>query len=289
MKLRIIASLFLSLFTLSLISCSKTESVANEAITLALKTKPGDKQMISTIIDQHIITKVMEQDLTIDQTIEMDMSILTKESKADTSFILDAAFERWAMKMNMGGAGISNSVEFDTKDTTKNSGDMAKIMSQMFTKLIGQTFTMEMARNGKVTSSNMKEVLAKLMPQGSQTTMNNDALGTVPFPDHPIKPGDSWKAELERDFSNTKTLVRSNYMLKEVKDGNALLSIEGEIVEKGSDKKLGSVNGTFSIVVASGMLKNGEIKMKLDMDVDNPAGGKQHMNMDQTIKMAGRI
>lgn len=292
MKLRTIAFLFLSLFSLSFIACSKSETGAagtDGPITLALKTKAGDKQLISTKIDQHMVTKVMEQDLVIDQKIEMDMTVITKESKADTAFVLEAAFDRWAMKMDMGGAGISNSAEFDTKDSTKNRGDMANIMSQMFSKLIGQPFTMEMSRNGKVTSSNMKEVMAKIMPQGSQSSMNNDAFGTVPFPDHPVKPGDSWTAELERDFATKKTLMKSKYTLKEVKDGVAYLTIDGEVTDKGANMKLGSISGTFSIVVATGLFKDGEIKMKLDMDVDNPAGGKQHMNMDQTVKMAGRM
>jgi hypothetical protein len=289
MKFRHFAFALITLLSVVQLGCSKSDqSSENGAITLAINTKPGDKQVITTDIDQHITTKVMEQDLKIDQMIEMDMTLTTKEVKDTSGFILEGTFDRWAMNMNMNGAGMSNSAEFDTKDSTKNKGDMAPMMNQLFSKMIGQVFTMEMAKNGKVISSNMKEVMSKIMPPGSTNSMSDDAMATVPFPDHPVKPGDTWPGTIERELSGKTSIFKAEYKLKEVKDGIAYLTFTGEVLNKADSKKLGTMNGSYSISTASGMLKDAEVKMLLDMEVDNPAGTKQPVKMDQTIKMTGK-
>lgn len=285
MQIRSLLFIFLSVFSVTFLACSKG---GGDAITLALHTKPGDKQAISTDIDQHITTKVMEQDLKIDQRIQMDMTLTTKEAKGDSLFVLEGTFDRWAMKMDMNGAGMTNSAEFDTRDTSKNKGEMAPMMQSLFSKMIGQAFTMEMAKNGKVISTNMKEVMSQVMPPGASNTMSDESLNTVPFPDHPVKPGDTWKGETERDFSGNKAAIKAEYKLAEVKDGIAHLTFTGEIIRKSDSLKLGTMSGTYSIATATGMLRNGEVKMLMEVEVDTPAGTKQQMKIDQTIKLTGK-
>jgi hypothetical protein len=288
MQIRSSIFIFLTLFSFTFLACSKTDPSGDGAITLALNTKVGDKQLITTDIDQHITTKVMEQDLKIDQRIQMDMTLMTKEVKGDSAFVIEGTFDRWAMKMDMNGAGMSNSAEFDTQDSTKNKGEMAPMMMGIFSKMVGQAFLMEMKKTGRVISSNIKEIMAKILPPGSSSAMTDDAMSTVPFPDHPVKPGDSWKGEIERDFTGKKAVFKADYTLKEVKDGVAHLGVVGEIVMKEDSKKLGTMTGTYSIATTTGMLKNGEIKMLIDMEIDSPAGTKQQMKMDQTITMTGK-
>jgi hypothetical protein len=288
MKFRQFGSLLL-LVSLVTFGCSKSDQSGDGSIKLEVKSKVGDKQMIETDIVQHITTKVMEQDLTIDQTIEMDMALTTKEVK-DTggSIILMGVFDRWAMKMDMQGASMTNSAEFDTKDSTKNKGEMAPMMQQLFSRMIGLPFEMEMTKNGKVVRTNMKEVMSQVMPPGSTNAMSDDAMATVPFPDHPVKPGDTWPGDIERDMSGKKVMYKSTYTLKEVKDGVAHISFNGDLLQKEDNKKLGTMGGTYSLATATGMLREAEIKMQIDMEVDNPAGTKQQVKMDQTIKMTGK-
>lgn len=281
-------ALFLLAFLSLAVGCSKSETPGDGPITLAINTKPGDKQVIETDIDQKITTQVMEQDLKIDQKIEMDMTLTTKEAKDTSSFIIEGVFDRWAIKMDMDGANMSNSAEFDTKDSTKNKGEMAPMMSQMFTRMIGLPFTLEMGRNGKVINTNMKEVMATVMPPGASNSIGDDGMSTVPFPDHPVSPGDSWTGEIEKDVSGNKTVFKANYTLKDVKDGVATIAFTGEVLNKTDNKKLGTMTGTYGLSSTTGMLKTGDIKMHLDMEVDNPAGTKQRVQMDQTIKMTGK-
>jgi uncharacterized protein DUF6263 len=292
MKLRHFVFVLICIFSLLEFGCSKggeQTSSKDGPITLAINTKPGDKQNITTAIEQHMTTKVMEQDLKIDQSITMDMSLTTKEVKdTSASFVFEGTFDRWAMKMDMNGAGMSNSAEFDTKDSTKNRGEMAAMMSQVFNKMIGQPFLIEMSKTGKVLKTNMKELMAKIIPPGSSNSMGDDAMGTVPFPDHPVKPGDTWVGEIEREVSGKFSVFKANYTLKEVKDGLAYLTFDGEIMNKDDKKKFGTMNGTYSIATATGMLKDGEIKMQIDMEVPNPSGTKQQVKMNQTIKMTGK-
>jgi len=162
------------------------------------------------------------------------------------------------------------------------------MMSQLFSKMVGQPFMMEMARNGKVLNTNMKEVMAKIMPKGSTSGMSDDAMTTVSFPEHPVKPGDTWKGEIERELSDKTTVMKATYTLKEVKNGIAYLTFIGEVLNKEDNKKLGTTSGTYGISTTTGMLVNGDIKMLLDMEVPNPAGTKQQLKLDQTIKMTGK-
>jgi len=273
MKLR------LSLLILSLVflatSCSKKEDAppASEGIKLELKLKQGDNYKIATDMVQKIVMDSKGQKVDMNQTMRFEIGMLVKEVKPDRNIVTENTYERMMMKQKMTGP-INGETEIDTKGDIKK-GMMSELLLEQFKKMIGMKYTMEFDTLSNIKSTNLGEIMGKISPGAGKSMSENMNGSSVPFPANPVKVGETWKGEVEKNLAGYNAKIVSTYTLKEVKGDIAQITVDGKML-KSDDNQIGSITGTFDVTLSTGWTSQANIKIKMDIEI---AQGETKMPM----------
>ncbi|GGH11277.1 hypothetical protein GCM10007422_30390 [Pedobacter zeae] len=287
-RMRILATLILSLVSIG--------SFAQKTYVLRQNYPVGNKYNFSFISDQMINQKISGRNVHSTQTIETDYTFdITEAHNGDKD--IKVTYNRSFMKSTaMGNAMTLNS---DDQDSTKNNP---------FRGIKGASFFMTVGPNGGIKTvagidkmlDNMSQRMSKDTGQVKQIKnalskqFNNEVVKQTMessfkiYPDKAVKIGDSWTVDTKMQMSMPIETI-TQYTLKEIKDGMAILGVKGTLISKGDFEVMGNKietdlsgtnSGETSIDVKTGIVLNSHLRVEL-------YGKMKSMGQDIDFEMQG--
>jgi len=241
-----------------------------EKIDLQLNMQKGTSHKVNFSMNMN--NNVSVGDVTIDMMINMgmDMTFAVKDVNETGVHTVDLTYDR--IKMKMTGPV---EMDFDSAKKEEDPGPSGKI----FGALAGETLTMIMNRQAKVTDVKGFEKLAEKLgvPKNQLESQRQQMTQMVaPLPDKPVGIGDSWESTMKTPDPNLPATISAKYTLTGRKDGLAMIKLDGTIK---SDQGInGTLSGTMSVEEKTGWTKNADIEMKIK-------GTVQGAKMNMTGKM----
>ena len=163
-------------------------------------------------------------DLTIDQSTTQTLSSVVDDVAADGTATLRQSVD--AIKMEMNSPMMTMAYDSATPDA--NTGPMAAMLKDVFSQMIGQSYTVTIAPSGEVKKvdgiSRLADKMFKNIPpdpamagmlDGLKANLSDDAMRNLftqsfpQFPDKPIKVGDSWDLQSSSANPMLGTLLTS--------------------------------------------------------------------------------
>ncbi len=286
--MRILATLILSLVSIG--------SFAQKTYVLRQNYPVGNKYNFSFISDQMINQKISGRNVHSTQTIETDYTFdITEGHNGDKD--IKVTYNRSFMKSTaMGNAMTLNS---DDQDSTKNNP---------FRGIKGASFFMTVGPNGGIKTvagidkmlDNMSQRMSKDTGQVKQIKkalskqFNNEVVKQTMessfkiYPEKAVKIGDSWTVDTKMQMSMPIETI-TQYTLKEIKDGMAILGVKGTLISKGDFEVMGNKietdlsgtnSGETSIDVKTGIVLNSHLRVEL-------YGKMKSMGQDIDFEMQG--
>lgn len=220
----------------------------------------------------------------VQQSSENELSYKVREVKSD-KYILDVNFKRFKEKISVQGKTMG----FDT-NVARPSNEMNANKYDFFKTVVGNSFTMEISKGGKVLNvtgldeirnkvkTKMEKGLnqedKKVLEQMLQVSVSKEAMAAMfmesigYYPQKPVKMGDKW--EMNNNVGKAK--AHMEYKLSAIDDNQASIKISGNSSAndsqtskegmKVSQNLKGSVNGTAKIDVKSGWVNSVTIEKK---------------------------
>lgn len=189
---------------------------------------------------------------------EMDMQYFPKEEK-DGVFTIENVIDDLKVNMMVGMQTISYNSKEEPED------EMSKMIGEQFSALIDQKIVTYINEEGKTIDVEFSGAEMASMDMSSMTKNL-----TAAFPDHPVKPGDSWTQELT-DNELTGTSVVINYTYKEENDEGYVLDIQGEVKDN-SENSVGTMEGYYLLDKDTHITKKSEVMMNMSnmgMEISN--------------------
>ena len=245
-------------------SCSKESGGSNEKVQLLFQPEQG-REMISTM-DIHSETKMLGMSIPLDMNVEYSM-IPTEVS--DTAVLVKFTYNRIYMKMQN---PMTGAVEYDSE---KPEGIGADKMVEIYSGIIGKSFTVKFDRYGNVVemkdqSSEMGQVMGAF---SNATDIKQYIQNVVPvFPEEAVGRADSWTRKIVTDDESGLS-VETKYTVKRVDENELVLELEGKVYPSAQDSMnvmievSGGLDGELTVDRNSGWTRHGLIIQDLQMKV----------------------
>lgn len=286
--MKIIITLLCSLASLG-VWAQKTYSLKQNYTT-------GNKYDFSFVSDQIINQKIAGRSINSTQTIGTDYIFdITEGHNRDKD--IKVTYNRLFMKSNAMGNAMT--LSSDDQDSTKKNP---------FSGLKGASFYMTISPAGVVKTvagidkmldnmavrmskdtSQVKQFKNALSKQFSNEIVKQTMESSFKiYPDKAVKIGDSWTVDTKMQMSIPIETI-TQYTLKEVKDGIAILSVKGTLVSKGNFEAMGNKmetdlqgtnSGETSIEIKTGIVQNSHLRVEL-------YGKMKSMGQDIDFEMQG--
>lgn len=195
-------------------------------------------------------------------------------------------------------------------DSDMPSEDEAPYIKQICAPYVGMSTTMELDGSDQVRSfSGMDAILKKISAEAAgnpffsemKSGITNDAAKLtwgdnrwIVLPDHPVKPGDTWKRQNENDVPQIGKLVSDfSCKLERITDSNgrklAVIAYTGKTTQPQPDGEDGSAStqggglklkedatfkGTATVDVDAGQIINQTRDMQMTLEMPSPGGGE---------------
>jgi len=283
--------IFTLLFSLtSLVVC------AQKTYVLKQNYPTGNRYDFSFVSDQIINQKITGKSINSTQTIGTDYIFdITEGHNGDKD--LKVTYNKLYMKSNAMGNAMT--LSSDDQDSTKKNP---------FSGLKGASFYMTISPSGTIKTvagidqmldnmairmtndtSQVKQIKNALSKQFSNEIVKQTMESSFKiYPDKPVKIGDSWTVDTKMQMSMPIETI-TQYTLKEVKDGIAILSVKGTLVSKGNFEAMGNKmetdlqgtnSGETSIDIKTGIVLNSHLRVEL-------YGKMKSMGQDIDFEMQG--
>jgi len=269
---------------------------AQKAYVLKQNYPTGNKYDFSFVSDQIIKQKIAGRSINSTQTIGTDYIFdVTEGHNGDKD--IKVTYNKLFMKSNAMGNAMT--LSSDDQDSTKKNP---------FSGLKGASFYMTISPNGVVKTvagidrmldnmasrmtkdtSQVKQFKNALSKQFSNEIVKQTMESSFKiYPDKAVKIGDSWTVDTKMQMSMPIETI-TQYTLKEVKAGIALLSIKGTLVSKGSFEAmgnkmetdlLGTNTGEAAVDIKTGIVLNSHLRVEL-------YGKMKSMGQDIDFEMQG--
>lgn len=262
-------------------SSSKSSS-AGDAIELKLNVKSGDQFTYEMTTTQKMTQSLMGKKIDLNQEMIFTFDYTVKSQSANETN-LEATYKRIRMKQHS---------DMGDMEVDSDQPDKASPMYKELLNLKGKTFGITLNDKGEVTKvSGMDQLGGNSMSDSSLRSMLEMSFKL--YPDHPVKPGDTWKNDFQSDLGGIMKMKLANtYELIQVKEGIAEIKTNSVISsEKGNNDKVemnlsGTQSGIMRIEVKSGMLKDSKLKQKLSGKM-KASGMEIPMDMESDVLMTG--
>jgi len=266
----------LTTFTCILISISV---FAQKTYVLKQNYQAGKKYDFSITSDQIINQKINGRNINLNQSIGTDYTFdIADGNNGDKN--IKVIYNHINIKSVAGSSTMT--FDSDQQDSTKQNP---------FSALKGATFNMVSGANGEIKSVTgvekmLDNIAAKMSKDASQASQiknslskqfNSEAMKQTMessfriYPDKPVKIGDSWTVDTKMQMSMPIETI-TTYTLKEVKDGIAILGVNGKLISKGgfetpgnkmeTDLK-GTNSGDVELDIKTGMIINGHLRIEM--------------------------
>jgi hypothetical protein len=285
MKMRNLLIAFLLITVLILASAI---SFGDDKVALKLTLTKGKTYLIKTTTQAKIVQTEKGKDQKRSQTIAMTLSYQVQDVDASGLATVKITFTAAKYKM-ITSFGV---IEYDSQNT--KSPPPASALA--FSAMVGQTLTIKLTPNGKVSSITgvdaMVDKMVKKINMGSNIgSMLKQQFGeeqikemiegslTV-YPETPIGPGDTWtkKTTVSRGYP---IVMDSKYQVKERKDGIITVDVTGTAVPNTTASPMdlgiakiqytlsGAQTGTIKIKEATGMVASRSMVQNLSGTVES--------------------
>jgi hypothetical protein len=209
-------------------------------------------------------------DMNIATTMTNVMKTVTDSVAADGTATVKVTYESMKMAMSIPMMG---DVTYDTAAPPPDGNPITDAFKPL-SALVGQEFTMVMSALGKIQKvDGLKPILDKVkaqaesvpggaagMPGGNnlQAFLSEDAQvqmlqqGSAPFPDKPVKAGDTWENSYKSPNPMGNQLIAYKYTLKDVAGGTARIALAGTVKPDGPAAPMGPMTVTMGDGTAQG-------------------------------------
>ena len=284
----------LSLLVPALLFISCNLGGSGEAYTLKMRLAKGDHFTQDMDIKMEMAMEMMGQKMNTKMDMKGDMIF---EVLGDSSNLKKLTMTYGNLKMGMGFDGMGmNNMNFDSVMTAAASRINGRVVTMY---LNDKNEVVETSGFGEVMIDETLEAATKeqIKKMFSKEQMNS-MLGMMfqMYPDKPVRVGDSWEKEIETAMAEIKMKAKGKYKLKSVKDGIAYIDVSGKFNGKGSMNQQGvnvdmdmsgDQEGTISIGLADGYLKDNNFKMNIKAEME-VMGQKVPMNIKAYYLMKGK-
>lgn len=214
-------------FYLSAIAlCAVVTSYAQGAIEFKLNPEIGKAQQ-STIM----ITTDIDSPQPIIMDLHMNTSATsTKLEEGNISF--ETMINSVKMDMQSGMETVSYNSQEEATDET------VKLVDKQFRPLIGQKISATISPKGKT--------LDIILPDVGENTLSSSSFANqfLQFPEHAIKPGESWTTLTDVEDNPIMTKMELNNTFKEITADGYIVSYVGSFLD-GEGKKRGTIEGEY--------------------------------------------
>ncbi|MCA9034407.1 MAG: hypothetical protein KDA91_04710 [Planctomycetaceae bacterium] len=216
------ASLIAALFTANLVQ-------GQEDLRWKLKTGESLKYIVRQSIQQEMTIAGNKQSSLMQQTMDMGWDVVDVGSTGDAT--VKQSMRRIQMKMNAGAVAV----EFDTSSTQVPDSPTARIMADVFRKIIDAEFVVTMRPSGEIKNVEVPKGLLESITSGlgpnplftEDTLRQTMQKTTVTLPEKTIKAGESWDSSHSMDMplGSMKIDAKLTYEGKDPKTGLARISV----------------------------------------------------------------
>ena len=266
-------------------------SIISAQIKLSFNPEEGTKYLYTQDIVQQVKQTVMGQEMPMSTEMSMTYVMDVKEKSPQE---IKSQFTYQDVSYNVSSAMFS--MKYNSKNPVENPSDMDKMMSDMFSAMIGKPFIVNIAPDGSVNSVSGMDAISESMvqsaasgnPMGAQIgasmkqQFNDEAMKSMfeqslkIYPDHPVKVGDSWEIEQNTSQSGMNSIIKTKYTIKEIKNNIATIQLESEVNMKPSTAGMeGNMSGTQSGI------------MLVDTKTGMPVSSEISQNIKGSIKAQG--
>jgi hypothetical protein len=267
------------IFTTIICGLISISAFAQKTYVLRQNYPTGYRYDFSITSDQIINQKIGGQHVHLTQNIGTDYTFDITEGHSGEKDVKVTYNKIFMKSVGMGNTMIFNS---DDQDSTKKNP---------FSGLKGASFYMIVTPNGAIKSVAgidimLNKMAAKMTTDTSQVKQIKDALSkqfsaevvkqTMEssfkiYPDRAVKIGDSWTVDTKMQMSMPIETI-TQYTLKEVQDGIAILSVKGTLVSKGNFEAMGNKmetdlkgtnSGEASLDIKTGIVLNSHLRVEL--------------------------
>jgi hypothetical protein len=236
------------------------QTQAQKKILLKYNVKTGDQYISHTIINQDIIMQAQGQSISMNQVITTDITTKIKAVSPDSTSTLND-IDKMTMEQTMFG----QTLKYDSSDPTTFASGRSKLIGDALNKIIKKTYGITIDPLGNI----IRYDLSKLLKEGGQVSGNVKSGNTyVVFPDHKVKVGDSWEADI-KPMKTDNMKIHMKYTLTKLSGKKATIAIDGTIAAN----KLGNQNASLD-----GTIKGNAV-------VDEKTGWPVSSHMTQDINM----
>ncbi len=233
---------------------------AQKKVLLKYKVKQGEKYVSHQVANQDIDMEAQGQTITMNQVITTDIStvisdVTPKEIKT-TNMV-----GRLTMKQTMFGQELN----YDSSDSSTFASGRGKLVGDAMNKLIKKPYGITMDHLGNISSYDLSALLKDNNKISGNIKSGNNY---VIFPDHKVKVGDSWEADI-KPMKTDDMKIHIKYTLKKLSGKKATIGLEGVITANEIAGQTINLSGTQS----------GEVV------VDTRTGWTMSTHLTQDIKM----
>lgn len=250
-----------------------------EPVNLKLNLQPGSQYLYAIENKMVMDMSVMGQSMKTNQnmTTECTYDVAAGEG---TNKRITVTYDRIAMETKNPMLNMA----YDSRDTAKSDKELRQMGG-----MLHKPFTMDVSEQGEILSVNGLNNLINSMsdtssPEGQAirqqltSTFNDSAIKSMMqqalniFPDHPVKPGDTWKKTFNMGTGAINLAIDNDFKLVSVSNGIAHIDVTSKIIGSGGAgpemKNMnmdlnGDQKGTMEVEVATGLVKDGKMKQTI--------------------------
>jgi len=260
-------------FSYTLQSCNNDNSNAgNGPVELKLNFKPGAKYKYVKESKESIEPQIKGASIAITQNMTTEAIYQITPNGKDKNIVF--SYERIALK----SGNSMMSVEFDSKDTAKQS----QKMFQSITDVLHKPYTATITANGNIvsikkpTSLDTSNATASELNQFSDTALHNmlQQLFNV-YPGKPVKIGDTWTTKGESAISFLNASADNTFKLVSINNGIAHIEVNSNLISSPEDNPeikglnmRGTQTGTLDMEINTGLIVDYKLSRHMDGNMD---------------------
>ena len=252
----------LALLTVSL--AARAAETGEQPLDLRLHYEKGDTYKLTTTIEE---TQRHDTEITKTAVVELTMTMEVLDVDKDGNVTVKMTFDRYVVMSE------DQAIDFDSD----NPPEDVDIFTAVKAAIVGQSFEAKLSPRNEVLEIMEAEGLRKAIVEKAGkdaaiesirgldvTGLQNDqginehlVCLLVPYPDKPVKVGDTWT----RQEKQSGTVSNNTYTLESRRNGIATVRVKGDV--KGGEPMHGTQEGTVKIDEASGAIVEAKLHTEL--------------------------
>ncbi len=250
---------------------------AQKKVWLKYNLKKGEKYISHMTANQDIDMQAQGQTISINQVITSNIStvvsdVTPKEIKTENTL------DKMTMKQNMFGQEL----KYDSSDSSTFASGRGKLIGDALNKLLNKPYGITMDHLGNISAYDLS---ALLKDNGKISGNIKSGTNYVIFPDHKVKVGDSWEADI-KPMKTDNMKIHMKYTLKKLSGKKATIGLNGtitvnKIAGQNSDMS-GTQTGEVIVNRKTGWMTSNHMTQDIKMKVERN-GMEIPTNISSTI------